>query len=59
MIVRTRDELKGTKGDVRAEGWSSSRFLHREEGMGVTITDAILQEGLVPVNHRRPNGIRD
>jgi L-ectoine synthase len=46
MIVRTRDELKGTKGDVRAEGWSSSRFLHREDGMGVTITDAILEEGL-------------
>ena len=30
MIVRTVSDLKGTKGDVHTENWSSLRFLHRE-----------------------------
>jgi L-ectoine synthase len=46
MIVRKTSELRGTKGDVRTKGWSSKRLLHREDGMGVTLTDAILEEGL-------------
>jgi L-ectoine synthase len=46
MIIRTTNDLKGTKGDVRTKTWSSKRLLHREDGMGVTLTDAILEEGL-------------
>ena len=46
MIVRTKEDLKGTKGEVRADNWSSCRFLHEQDGMGVTLTDAILEKGL-------------
>jgi L-ectoine synthase len=46
MIVWTKEDLKGTKGDVRTENWSSRRFLHKQDGMGVTLTDAILESGL-------------
>ncbi len=34
MIVRTRDDIRNTRGDVRTEYWSSYRFLHKEDGMG-------------------------
>jgi L-ectoine synthase len=46
MIVRTKDDLKGTRGEIRAKGWSSFRFLHTDDGMGVTLTDAVLEPGL-------------
>ena len=46
MIVKTTDEIRGTKGEVKTESWSSYRLLHREDGMGVTLTDAILEPGL-------------
>ncbi len=46
MIVRTKEDLKGTKGEVRTENWSSCRLLHKQDGMGVTLTDAILEPGL-------------
>jgi L-ectoine synthase len=46
MILRTMEDLRGTKGEVRTEFWSSYRFLHKEDGMGVTLTDAILESGL-------------
>src|SRR5204863_2979205 len=46
MIVRTKENLKGTKGEIRTPGWSSCRFLHADDGMGVTLTDAILEPGL-------------
>jgi L-ectoine synthase len=46
MIVRTKEDLKGTKGEMRTENWSSCRFLHKEDGMGVTLTDATLEPGL-------------
>ncbi len=46
MIVRTKEDLKGTKGEVRTENWSSCRFPHKQDGMGVTLTDAILEPGL-------------
>ena len=45
MIVKTTDEIRGTKGEVRTETWSSYRLLHKEDGMGVTLTDAILEPG--------------
>jgi L-ectoine synthase len=46
MIVKTTDDIRGTKGEVRTESWSSYRLLHREDGMGVTLTDAVLEAGL-------------
>lgn len=46
MIVRTKEDLKGTKGEIGTENWSSCRLLHEEDGMGVTITDAILEAGM-------------
>ena len=46
MIVKTKDDLKGTKGQVGTEYWTSCRLLHVEDGMGVTITDAVLEAGL-------------
>jgi L-ectoine synthase len=46
MIVRTLEDIKSTKGEVKARGWSSWRLLHREDGMGVTLTDASLEVGV-------------
>src|SRR6266480_7703269 len=46
MIVRTKEDLQGTSGEIRTENWSSFRFLHKADGMGVTLTDAILEPGL-------------
>lgn len=48
MILRTTEDIRGTKGEVRTEGWSSYRLLHAEDGMGVTLTDAVLEPGLHP-----------
>jgi L-ectoine synthase len=46
MIVKTTDDVRGTRGEVKTEFWSSCRLLHKEDGMGVTLTDAILEAGL-------------
>ena len=46
MIVKTTDDLRGTKGEVNTKTWSSYRLLHREDGMGVTLTDAVLEPGV-------------
>jgi L-ectoine synthase len=46
MIIKTVDDLKGTKGDIRTRNWSSLRFLHREDGMGFTLTDTVLNAGM-------------
>jgi len=46
MIIRTVDDLKGGKGDVETEHWRSLRFLHKEDGMGFTMTDTTLKAGM-------------
>lgn len=46
MIVKTTDDIRGTKGEVRTASWSSYRLLHKDDGMGVTLTDAILEPGV-------------
>ena len=46
MIVRTRSDLKGTKGDMHTKNWSSLRFLHKEDGMNLTVTDTTLEAGM-------------
>lgn len=45
MIVRTLDEIFATKGEAHGDRWHSMRLLHAEDGMGVTLTDSILETG--------------
>lgn len=45
MIVKTVEDLSGTKGEAHGDKWHSMRLLHREDGMGVTLTDSVLEEG--------------
>lgn len=45
MIIRTLDDLRGTKGDKDTPRWSSMRFLHAEDRMGFTMTDTWIKPG--------------
>ena len=45
MIVRTLDEVTGTKGEAHGPKWHSMRLLQAEDGMGLALTDSILEEG--------------
>ncbi len=45
MIVKRREDVIGTKGDASGDRWRSLRLLHEEDGMGVTLTDSILEAG--------------
>ena len=45
MIVKTLEDVTGTKGEAHGDKWHSMRLLHAEDGMGVTLTDSILEEG--------------
>jgi L-ectoine synthase len=45
MIVKTLQDVLGTKGEAHGPKWHSMRLLHAEDGMGVTLTDSILEEG--------------
>ncbi|MGI9352396.1 MAG: ectoine synthase [Rhizobiaceae bacterium] len=45
MIVKTLEDVSGTKGEMHGNKWHSMRLLHAEDGMGVTLTDSILEEG--------------
>ena len=42
MIVRTREQLKGTKSNVSGPFWSTTRFLLKEDGMGFTLSETIV-----------------
>ncbi len=45
MIVKTLEDVIGTKGEAHGNKWHSMRLLHAEDGMGVTLTDSILEQG--------------
>ncbi len=45
MIVKTLEDVYGTKGEMHGDKWHSLRLLHEEDGMGVTLTDSILEAG--------------
>lgn len=45
MIVRSLEDVRGTKGDAHGNKWHSMRLLHAEDGMAVTLTDSILEAG--------------
>lgn len=45
MIIKRIEDVIGTKGDAKGNRWRSLRLLHEEDGMGVTLTDSILEAG--------------
>ncbi|MCP3970929.1 MAG: L-ectoine synthase [Rhodobacteraceae bacterium] len=45
MLVRTLDEVMGTPGEAHGPKWHSMRLLLAGDGMGVTLTDLILETG--------------
>ena len=45
MIVKKLEDVVGTKGEAHGNKWHSLRLLHQEDGMGVTLTDSILEAG--------------
>ncbi len=45
MIVKTREDVLGTKGEAHGDRWRSLRLLHQEDGMGVTLVDGLLDPG--------------
>jgi L-ectoine synthase len=46
MFVRTLNDLVQGKGEIRTPSWSSHRLLHKDDGIGVTLTDAVLEPGM-------------
>ncbi len=45
MIVKTKNDVVGTKGDAHGDKWHSLRLLHKEDSVGVTLIDSILEPG--------------
>lgn len=45
MILKTLEDVVGTKGEAHGDKWHSLRLLHAEDRMGVTLTDSILEAG--------------
>lgn len=45
MIVRTLEEIIGTENEVKADTWSSRRFLLEEDGMGFSFHETIIYAG--------------
>ena len=53
MIVKTLEDVVGTKGEAHGDKWHSLRLLYAEDGMGVTLTDSILEAGFDMVLWRK------
>lgn len=49
MIVRSVDDVRGTEAEVRTEEWTSTRLLVRDDGMGLTMTQTVVEPGLEAV----------
>jgi L-ectoine synthase len=45
MIVKTVQDIEGTKNDTRGAVWSSQRFILGEDGMGFTMTETTVEAG--------------
>jgi L-ectoine synthase len=45
MIVRTVQEVLGTERDVSGPGWRSRRLILRDDGMGYSLHDTVVQQG--------------
>jgi L-ectoine synthase len=46
MIVRPASDVEGTKADVRGPDWRSLRMLTRADGMGFTVTQTTIEQGM-------------
>jgi L-ectoine synthase len=47
MIVKHLEQLLGTAAEVDTEGWTSRRFILRQDGMGYSVHDTLIKEGAV------------
>ena len=45
MIVRSLSEVVGSERDVAGEGWRSRRLLLRDDGMGFSLHDTVVEAG--------------
>jgi L-ectoine synthase len=45
MIVRTIEDVSGTSRDVRGPGWRSRRLILKDDGMGYSVHDTVVNEG--------------
>ena len=46
MIVRSVDEMLDTDRDVRGDGWASRRLLLRDDGLGYSLHDVVVDTGV-------------
>jgi len=46
MIVRTIDEVAGTRAQVAGDRWVSTRLLLRDDGLGLTMTETVIEPGM-------------
>jgi L-ectoine synthase len=45
MIIRSLSDVVGTERDVAGEGWRSRRLLLRDDGMGFSLHDTVVEAG--------------
>lgn len=43
MIVRHIDQIRGTRSEVEAENWTSTRFLLAADGMGYSMHETVIR----------------
>ena len=46
MIVRSVDRARGTEREVRGRRWASTRLLLRDDGMGFSMCETLLEPGM-------------
>lgn len=51
MLVRSLEDIAGTKQDVEGGNWNSRRLLLAGDGMGFSLHDTILREGTTTPIH--------
>lgn len=51
MLIKHKDNLQGTKNVVKTAAYTSTRFLLREDNIGLTMTDIYLNPGIDAIYH--------
>jgi L-ectoine synthase len=51
MIIKHKDNLQNTKNVVTTKAYTSTRFLLREDGVGLTLTDIYLHPEIDAIYH--------
>lgn len=46
MIVRSVEQVAGTDAQVSGDLWTSTRLLLRDDGMGFTMTETVIEPGM-------------